>query len=78
MKKSIIVFTIFCLLILVSCGNSSKNEDETDTTDAVTDEDTVDTGTDPKDDSDSATDTDPNYPEPVDDSSRPPEKQKSD
>lgn len=78
MKKSFILFAIFTLFFLVSCGSGSKNEDETDTTDSVTDEDAADTGTDPTDDSDSETDTDPNYPEPVDDSSRPPEKQKSD
>ena len=58
MKKSFILFAIFTLFFLVSCGSSSKNEDETDTTDSVTDEDAADTGTDPTDDSDSETDTD--------------------
>ena len=77
MKKSLLAFTIFCLFFLISCGSGSKNEDETDTTDSVTDEDVADTGTDPTDDSDSETDTDTNYPEP-EDGNYPPEKQKND
>ena len=58
MKKSFILFTTFCLFFLISCGNSSKNEDNTDSGEPQNDEDSVNTDTDLPDDSDSATDTD--------------------
>ena len=44
MKKFFTLFAIFAVLMLVvSCGGSSKNDDKTDTGDTVNDEDTVDT-----------------------------------
>ena len=55
MEKIFIVFTLFCLLILVSCGNTPKNEDETDTGGIVTDGDGNSAAdSDSADDSDSA------------------------
>ena len=52
MKKFMILFTVFALFFLVSCGGSSKDEDKTDTGDT-----TVDTGdTDPTDTGDTNSD----------------------
>ena len=44
MKKFFVVFAIFCVFFAVSCGNSSKNEDNTDSGKPQNDEDTVDSG----------------------------------
>ena len=59
MKKILVVFAIFAVLIFfVSCGSSSTNDDNTDTGETVTDGDTVDA--DPESDSDpSGGDTEP-------------------
>ena len=57
MKKILVVFALFCLFFLISCGNSSKNENETDSGEPQNDEDTVDTGTDPTDDNEPTEDT---------------------
>ena len=59
MKKFAILFTVFALFFLVSCGGSGKDEDKTDTGDTTAD--TGDTQTDPADTGDSG-DTDPAEP----------------
>ena len=59
MKKIMILFTVFALFFLVSCGGSSKDDDKTDTGDTTAD--TGDTQTDPTDTGDSG-DTDPAEP----------------
>ena len=42
MKKTLVVFALFSVLIfVVSCGDSSKKDDKTDSGDTVTDEDSV-------------------------------------
>ena len=56
MKKFFLFYTIFCLLILVSCGNNSKNETESDTDESQNDEDTTDNADNEPADSDSAAD----------------------
>ena len=55
MKKIMILFTVFAVFFLVSCGGSSKDEEKTDTGDTTAD--TGDTQTDPTDTGDSG-DTD--------------------
>ena len=64
MKKSFILFAIFCIFFAVSCGSGSKNEDKTDSGEPQNDEDTVDTGTDPTDNNEPTEDT--TEPEPND------------
>ena len=59
MKKIMMIFTVFAVFFLVSCGGSSKDEDKTDTGDTTAD--TGDTQTDPTDTGDSG-DTDPAEP----------------
>ena len=59
MKKFMILFTVFAVFFLVSCGGSKKDEDKTDTGDTTAD--TGDTQTDPADTGDSG-DTDPAEP----------------
>ena len=60
MKKFMILFTVFSMFFIVSCGGSSKDDDKTDTGDT-----TVDTGdTDP-------TDTGDTNPEPTDPTTEP-------
>ena len=44
MKKFILVCLFFCLFFLISCGNGSKNEGETDFGEPQNDEDSIDTG----------------------------------
>ena len=51
MKKIMMIFTVFAVFFLVSCGGSSKDEDKTDTGDTTAD--TGDTQTDPTDTGDS-------------------------
>ena len=72
MKRFAILFTVFAVFFLVSCGGSSKDEDKTDTGDTTVD--TGDTQTDPTDtgdsgDTDTAEPTKPSDPttEPTDD-----------
>ena len=66
MKKSFILFAIFTLFFLVSCGSGSKNEDETDSGEPQNDEDVVDTvDTDSSDGNEQTEDT--TEPEPNDD-----------
>ena len=57
MKKSAFVFTIFCLIFIVSCGSGSKNEDDADSGELQNDEETADTA-----------DSEPGDSDPVDDS----------
>ncbi|MBO4710920.1 hypothetical protein J5681_03270 [bacterium] len=63
MKKIFTLFVFFAaLMLVVSCGGSSKNEDKTDNGDTVNDEDTVDTeptgDTEPAEDPDTDEDAD--------------------
>ncbi|MBO4711580.1 serpin family protein [bacterium] len=67
MKKFMILFTVFAMFCLVSCGGSSKDEDKTDTGDTTVD--TGDTQTDPTDTGDTnpdPTDTGDTNPDPTD------------
>ncbi len=59
MKKFMILFTVLAMFFLVSCGGSSKDDDQTDTGDTTVD--TGDTQTDPTDTGDTG-DTDPAEP----------------
>ena len=72
MKKFMILFMVFAMFFLVSCGGSSKDEDKTDTGDTTVD--TGDTQTDPTDTGDTG-DTDPTNPadptDPTDDPTEP-------
>lgn len=68
MKKFLVLFAIFTVLMfVVSCGGSKKTEDDSDTGETVTDEDTVDTeptgDTEPADDTDTTGDTDTDKPD---------------
>ena len=66
MKKFLIVFALFCAFFVVSCGNGSKNEGETDSGEPQNDEDVVDTvDADPLDNNEQTEDT--TEPEPNDD-----------
>ena len=68
MKKSFILFAIFALCFLISCGSGSKNEDETDSGEPQNDEDVVDTvDTDSSDDNDADSDTTPDSDDPTPD-----------
>ena len=62
MKKFMILFTVFAVFFLVSCGGSSKDGDKTDTGDTDTtdtgDTDTTDTGDTDTTDTDNTSDTD--------------------
>ena len=72
MKKFMILFMVFAMFFLVSCGGRSKDEDKTDTGDTTVD--TGDTQTDPTDTGDTG-DTDPTNPadptDPTDDPTEP-------
>ena len=72
MKKFMILFMVFAMFFLVSCGGSSKDEEKTDTGDTTVD--TGDTQTDPTDTGDTG-DTDPTNPadptDPTDDPTEP-------
>lgn len=52
MKKSAFVFTIFCLIFIVSCGSGSKNEDDADSGKLQNDEETADSAESGPNDSD--------------------------
>lgn len=66
MKKFFFSFAVFTALIFVaSCGGSSKNDDQADTSEIVTDEDSADT--DSTDDNDPGN-TDPDNPDTIHDS----------
>ena len=64
MKKFMILFTVFALFFLVSCGGSSKDDDNTDTGDTTAD--TGDTQTDTGDTNPDPTDTGDTNPDPTD------------
>lgn len=67
MKKFfVLTVVLIAAFFLVSCGNSSKNDDKTDTGESVTDEDTVDTDqtdTEPSGDTETPDDADTSNPD---------------